>query len=135
MRDNLNRLMALLIKACAVSSILILGGIFSMLILNGAMLFKEVGLLEFLSGRLWNPGAFEGPAYGALSLIWSTLLVTFGAMFMAVPLGIAVAAFLSELAPVFWRNLLKPLIELLAAIPSVVLGFIGIELIGPLLKQ
>jgi phosphate transport system permease protein len=135
MRDRVNRLMALTIQACALSSVLVLIGIFLMLLINGAMLFKEVSVFDFLTGMTWNPGAFDGPAYGALSLIWSTILVTIGAMLMAIPLGIAMAAFMSEVAPRFWRNLLKPLIELLAGIPSVVLGFIGIELIGPLLQK
>ena len=80
---------------------------------------------EFLSGTRWNPTG-EPPSYGAFSLIVGTLLVTIGAMVIAIPLSIGSAIFISELAPPRIRAIIKPAIELLAGIPSVVYGFFGL---------
>jgi len=82
-------------------------------------------LWEFLSGTRWNPTG-EPPSYGAFSLIVGTLLVTIGAMVIAIPLSIGSAIFISELAPPRIRAIIKPAIELLAGIPSVVYGFFGL---------
>jgi phosphate transport system permease protein len=119
----------------AVLSVVILLAIFGMLVINGLHLFKDVSISDFLFSSNWNPGAYKHATYGVLSLLTSTLLVTFGALIIAVPLGIGTAAYLSEIAPSRLREVLKPIIELLAAIPSVTIGFIGIVMTGPIIAR
>jgi phosphate transport system permease protein len=112
--------------------IAILLGIFAMLVYNTIAFFARVSPMDFITNTQWNPGA-EGPKglYGLLPLLISTLLVTFGAMLLAVPIGIGTAVFISEYTSPRVKNILKPAVEMLAAIPSVVIGFIGIVIIGP----
>jgi phosphate transport system permease protein len=98
------------------------------LVRNGYPIFAEVGVRAFLAGDTWNPTGTP-PAYGILPLIAGTLLVTLGAMAIAVPLGIAVAVFIAELAPPRLRGVVKPAVELLAGIPSVVYGFFGLVIL------
>lgn len=118
----------------AILVVVILLAIFGMLVYNGLKMFAEVTVGEFFSAD-WNPGAYGEARYGVLALLVSTLLVTLGAMLIAVPLGIGTAAYLSEVASPGLRAWLKPAVELLAAIPSVVVGFIGIVLSGPLIAR
>lgn len=99
--------------------------IFFFLAGNGYPIFEEAGVRDFLTGGVWNPTG-AAPAYGILPLIAGTLLVTLGAMALAIPLGIAVAVFIAELAPPRVRAVVKPAVELLAGIPSVVYGFFGL---------
>jgi len=112
----------------------LLGGIFGMLLYNAISFFAEVRPIDFITDREWNPTANE-PIYGILPLIISTSLVSFGAMLIAIPLGIGTAAFISEYASPKLKNILKPLVEMLAAIPSVVIGFLGIVLVGPQIAE
>ncbi|MGB9177405.1 MAG: phosphate ABC transporter permease PstA [Methanoregula sp.] len=95
------------------------------LLRDGIAIFTQVGLLDFLLGPEWAPTAVE-PLYGILPLIVGTLLVTTGAMVFAVPLSIGCAIYIAELASPRMKNILKPAIELLAGIPSVVYGFFGL---------
>ena len=90
------------------------------------------GILDFIFGDVWAPGRED---YGALPLIAGTILVTFGAMVFAVPVGLASAIYISEIAPAKTRNVLKPLVELFSAIPSVVYGFIGMVVLILVLKM
>ncbi|WP_292407881.1 phosphate ABC transporter permease PstA [uncultured Methanoculleus sp.] len=92
---------------------------------NGYPIFEQAGVWNFLTGGVWNPTGAP-PQYGIFPLIAGTLLVTLGAMALAIPLGIAVAVVLAELAPPRVRAVMKPAIELLAGIPSVVYGFFGL---------
>ncbi len=119
----------------AALAVLILIGIFGMLLVNGIRMFAEVSVSEFFFSNKWNPSAYGKSTYGILSLIVSTFLVTIGAMIIAIPLGVGTAAYLSEVADSRLRKFLKPTIELLAAIPSVAVGFIGIVLVGPFLAR
>ena len=95
------------------------------LLQDGFLIFAQVGPLEFLPGPDWAPTAAE-PLYGIFPLIVGTLLVTLGAMVFAVPLSIGCAIYISELASPRMKTILKPAIELLAGIPSVVYGFFGL---------
>ncbi|MDG6256276.1 MAG: phosphate ABC transporter permease PstA [Methanomicrobiaceae archaeon] len=88
-------------------------------------IFASVGLGDFLGGEVWRPTG-SPPLYGTFPLIVGTLLVTLGAMLFATPLGIGSALYISELAPYRVKTVVKPAIELLAGIPSVVLGFFGL---------
>lgn len=87
--------------------------------------FAEIGVVDFVFGQVWNPTGVT-TVYGAFPLIVGTLLVTLGSMAIAVPLGIGCAIFVSEIAPDGVKAVIKPAIELLAGIPSVVYGFFGL---------
>jgi phosphate transport system permease protein len=95
------------------------------LLRDGYVIFEKVGVLTFLSGETWAPTAVE-PHYGIFPLIVGTLLVTIGAMLFAVPLSVGCAIYISELASPRVKKVLKPSVELLAGIPSVVYGFFGL---------
>ncbi len=116
-------------------SILILLSIFSLLFTKGFPAIRELGWKSFFGSSVWNPNAYSTPQYGILSLITSTLMVTFGALVIAVPLGVACAAFISQVASSRIREILKPAVEILAGIPSVVVGFLGIILVNPLIAR
>jgi len=118
-----------------VSAIGILFCIFVMLAINGLQTFANVSLAQFFLSAKWNPSAFAEPSYGILALVASTFMVTIGAMVIAVPLGIGTAAYISEIAPSYIRETLKPVVEILAGIPSVVVGFFGIVFLGPIIAD
>ena len=117
--------------ANGILAILILIGIFSLLITEGLPAFEEVNVKEFFTSNIWNPTSGRQPSYGIVGMIVSTLSVTLGSLIFSVPIGIAAAAYLAEVAGPKEREILKPIIEILASIPSVVLGFIGIVFVGP----
>ena len=117
-------------KATGFITIGLLAGIFIMLLYNSIAFFAEIKPLDFFTGSQWDPESAKGK-YGIAPLLASTGLVTLGSMLIAIPLGIFTAAYLSELAHPTIKNILKPLIEMLAAIPSVAIGFLGITLVGP----
>jgi len=118
------------------SVILVLIGIFVLLVTMALPAFKEIRLSEFLFSLSWNPTAtFVTPSYGILSMLVSTLMVSIGALLIAIPLGIGTAAYLSDVATSRIREIAKPVIEILAGIPSVVIGFLGIVLVGPIIAK
>ena len=95
----------------------------------------NVNLLQYFLGHEWIPTATPSPQFGVLPLILGTLLVSFAAILIALPLGLGVAIFMSELAGERFRKALKPAIELLAGIPSVVYGFFGLVILVPLVQK
>jgi phosphate ABC transporter permease protein PstC len=115
----------------AFSSIAILASITFFILREGAPLIFEVGLANFFSTD-WHP---TGGSYGITLMIVGSAAVTAGALAFGVPLGIACAIVLGEMAPPRARQLLKPAIEILAGIPSVVYGFMGIVLVLPFIRQ
>ncbi len=117
-------------KATGLLTICLLGGIFLMLLYNSVAFAINIKPVDFFTGFQWNPGSANGK-YSILPLLVSTGLVAAGSMIIAVPLGIFTAAFLSEFAHPKLQAVLKPVIEMLAAIPSVAIGFLGIVLVGP----
>jgi phosphate transport system permease protein len=121
-------------SALAFASLFLLLGITVVLFKEGLPIFKEVGLLDFLFGRAWYPTA-EPPDYGIFPLIVATFFVTFGAMLIAAPLGIGGALFINELASNRQKIFLKPIIELLAGIPSIIYGFFGMVIVAPFLQR
>ncbi len=111
-------------------------GIFVLLVAKAAPAFREIRLSEFLFSANWNPTATFVPAsYGIKSMLVSTLMVSVGALAIAIPIGIGAAAYLSDVASRRTREIVKPVIEILAGIPSVVIGFLGIVLVGPLIAK
>jgi phosphate transport system permease protein len=122
-----------LILASGITSILIVLLIFLFLLKEGLSTFFSVNPLNFLFGQYWYPIS-EPPQFGILPLILGSFLVTLGAAVISVPLGIASALYIAEIAPTRTKEFLKAGIELLAAIPSVVIGFIGMVTLGPFIK-
>jgi len=115
------------------TTILILFLIFFFLFREGAGIFLYVDFWDFVFGANWLPES-EPPHFGALPLIIGSLVVTVGAGVIAIPVGIGVAVFLAEVVPHAVREVLKAVIELLAGIPSVVYGFIGLTVLAPFIK-
>ncbi len=120
---------------CGLIAVLALLGIFLTLLTTAIPAFREVKPAEFLLNKTWDPTSPEQAEYGLLSMIVSTLMVTAGALVIAVPVGIGVAAYLSDVAHWRVREIVKPVVEILAGIPSVVVGFLGIVLFGPALAR
>jgi phosphate transport system permease protein len=116
-------------------AVLVLLGIFLTLVATSFPAFREIKLGEFFLSTRWDPTSPEKAEYGLLSMIVSTLMVTVGALVLAVPIGIGVAAYLSDVAHWRVREILKPVVEILAGIPSVVVGFLGIVLFGPAIAK
>lgn len=96
---------------------------------------KNISLTDFILGKQWYPTSEPIPSYGIWPMIVGTLMVTLGALLFAIPLGIATAIYMAEVASMRMRNMLKPVVELLAGIPSVVFGFFGLIVIVPLVQK
>lgn len=123
-----------LIRVSGLSSIVLVVLILLFLLREGMALFHTVPLGDFLMGQRWNPIS-EPPRFGILPLLLGSAVVTAGATAFSVPIGVASALFISEIAKGWVKEALKTGIELFAAIPSVVLGFLGITLLAPLVRQ
>lgn len=134
-RERMDVAFRYIFRFSGVLTIGILGGIFAMLLYNSAAFFLHIHPVDFFTRMEWNPGSNRGASYGIIPLLVSTLLVTTGALIIAVPLGIATAAFMAQLAPRRLQAFLKPCVEMLAAIPSVAIGFLGIVVIGPAIAK
>jgi phosphate transport system permease protein len=130
-----DRVMQKIFFACGILSVLLLLGIFILLISNGYKGIFGSDWKEFFLSSTWRPSAFGDSKYGIGSMIISTFIAAFGSMVIAIPLGIGTAAFLSEFAPSRLKDLVKPMIEMLAAVPSVAIGFIGVVWLGPLIAR
>lgn len=116
------------------SSLLFLGLIMVFLFMEGLPAFSRVSLPDFFAGMGWYPTA-ENPEFGILPMLAASLAVTLAASALAIPLGVLSAVWLSEVAPLGLRRLIKPLVELLAAMPSVVVGFLGMIVVAPFLQD
>ena len=124
----------LFIRLCGISSIIFVFGIFFFVFREGAsFLFGGLDLKEFLTSVEWQPTSLNNKRYGAFALIVGTFSVTILAMCIAVPFGLGAAIFVSEFCSPKLRETFKITIELLAAIPSVVWGFIGLTLMNQLI--
>lgn len=125
------RPITLLIRISGYSSILFVSLILLFLLREGLPTLGETPLSSLLGSR-WYP--IEN-MFGIWPLLTGSMIVTLGAMLIGLPLGIGTAVFISEVAPTWVNNIIKPLIEILAGLPSVVLGFIGIQLLAPNLRR
>jgi phosphate transport system permease protein len=120
-----------LIRVSGYSAIVFVAAIFYFLLKEGLPALGEVKISELLAVR-WYP---IEKYFGILPLITGSVIITAGAMLIAFPFGIATAVFISEIAPRWVREILKPIVELLAGLPSVVLGFLGILVLAPFLRR
>ncbi len=114
----------------AAVSILILGLIVLFLFREALPIFKVTSVKDFLFGMEWYP-TYDPPEFGIWPLIVASFIVTFIAALIAVPVGVLSAVYISEIAPPLMKEILKPVIELLAGLPSVVLGFFGMVVLAP----
>jgi phosphate transport system permease protein len=118
---------------CATVSILTTFGIIAVLLQETILFFERVSIVEFLTGTRWTP-LFASKQFGVLPLVNGTLLVAGGAMLVALPLGLLAAIYLSEYATPRTRRVLKPILEILAGIPTVVYGYFALLFVTPILK-
>lgn len=123
-----------LLLSCAVLSIFITAGIIFSLILNTFYFFKDVPFTEFITGTEWTP-LFADAKYGILPLVSGTLIVTVIAAAISLPFGLFSAIYLSQYAHPLLRKFLKPVLELLAGIPSIVYGYFALTFITPFLQK
>ena len=121
----------LFLRAAAVLSVLVTVGIVASLLLPALSFFREVSVWEFLTGTRWAPRFSGQESYGVLPLVTGTLWTTVIALLIAVPFGLGAAVYLAEYARERVRKVLKPVLEVLAGIPSVVYGFFALTFVAP----
>lgn len=124
----------LFLATCTLISVLTTVTIIIILAKESFGFFQHVPAVDFFFGTSWFP-LFDPSSYGVLPLLWGTLIVTFGAAMIAIPVGLASAIFLSEYATPRTRSFVKPVLELLAGIPTVVYGYFALTFVTPLLKS
>jgi len=119
---------------CAALSVLTTAGIITVLSVETFEFLREVSIVEFLTGTEWTP-LFADPHFGVLPLVAGTVLVSAIAMAVALPMGLLSAIYLSEYAPEGLRRVVKPLLEILAGVPTVVYGYFALMFVTPLLQR
>jgi phosphate transport system permease protein len=120
--------------ACAALSVLTTVGIIVVLLEGSVEFFRTVSVIEFLTGTEWSP-LIEPVSYGVLPLVWGTLVITVGSALIAIPIGTATAIYLSEYADPGVRSVVKPILEILAGVPTIVYGFFALSFITPQLQR
>lgn len=129
-RSASESVIGVILAACGAISLLTTVGITAVLIREAALFFSSVRITDFLFGTTWT-ALFKTPQYGVLPLVGGTLLISVVAMLVAIPLGLMSAIYLSEYAPRKVRDVLKPALEMLAGIPTIVFGFFAVNFIRP----
>jgi len=119
---------------CALVSIATTVGVIAVLAVESSVFFREVSITDFFFGTRWTP-LLEPRSYGVLPLVCGTFLILIGAAAVAIPLGLGSALYLSEYASDRTRNVLKPVLEVLAGIPTVVYGYFALTFITPVLQK
>jgi phosphate transport system permease protein len=119
---------------CAAASVLVTAGIIGVLLFETIEFFREVSIVEFLTGTEWTP-LFSEKHFGILPLVAGTMLVSAIAVVVALPSGLLMAIYLSEYAPSGVRRVVKPVLEVLAGIPTVVYGYFALLFVTPLLQR
>jgi phosphate transport system permease protein len=133
-RQQKERVIQKLFFGIALASITILFLIVLFLFIEGVPIFKVVSIKDFLFGRYWYPTS-DPPDFGIFPLIVASIAVTAFSSTLAIPLGVMTAIYLAEVASHRLRELVKPIVELLAALPSVVIGFFGMVIVAPFLQN
>lgn len=119
---------------CAVVTVATTLAIILVLVHGSIDFFRHVSILEYLTGLEWAPRS-DVPQYGVLPLVWGTLVITVGSALIAIPIGTLAAMYLSEYASPQVRSTLKPTLEILAGIPTIVYGFFALSFITPLIQR
>ncbi|NMC48011.1 MAG: phosphate ABC transporter permease subunit PstC, partial [Desulfovibrio sp.] len=133
-RKTKNSVIRLAFLVTALSSIVALGLIMLYLFIEGLPIFEHVSVTDFLFGHLWYPTS-DPPEFGIFPLIVASVAVTLASSTLAIPLGVMTAIYLAEIAGPRTRGFFKPVVELLAALPSVVIGFFGMVVVAPFLQD
>ena len=128
------RVITLIMVLCTMMSILTTAGIVFVLLFQALQFFGEVSFIEFITGTRWTP-LFQSKHFGVLALVSATFLTAVLSMFVALPLGLLSAIFLSEYAPETIRRIVKPVLEILAGIPTVVYGYFALLFVTPILRS
>lgn len=126
--------MSILFGVCGITALIFVAVITAFLLISGLPAVKEIGIFDFLFGKVWRPTAAE-PLYGIFPFIASSVLGTFGAIIIGVPIGLFCAIYLSKFAPKKFGKIIKGAVELLAGIPSVVYGLVGMIIIVPAVRH
>lgn len=138
-RNAVERFINIALLACSAVAILTTVGIVASLVTEAYKFFTFIPPLEFFFGTVWNPNnagsAGNWGSYGLLPLLVGTLMITAIAMLVAVPVGLMAAIYLSQYAPRRFRSIAKPIIEILAGIPTIVFGFFALVTVGPFLRD
>jgi len=134
-RRTTERIIHSIFLITAFTSIMVLFLIMVFLFVEGLPIFKHVSVSDFLFGHEWYPTDEDDPAFGIWPLIVGSGSVTLLSSLIAIPLGVMTAIYLAEIAPLKIRNIIKPAVEMLAALPSVVIGFFGMVVVAPFLQD
>ena len=139
-RNQVERVILVVLVACSVVAILTTLGIVFSLVAETLRFFTFISPFEFFFGTTWNPrydttGAGTTGSFGMLPLLWGTLSIAFIAMLVAIPIGLMTAVWLSQYAPRRVRGIVKPIIEVLAGIPTIVYGIFALVTVGPFLRD
>ena len=133
-RNFVERVIEIILLFAALAATFITIGIVYILVTEASGFFKEVSIIEFLTSRQWSP-LFEDAHYGILPLISGTLTTSFVALSIAIPIGTVAAIYLSEFASHKTRETVKPVLELLVGVPTVVFGYFALLFVTPLLQK
>ena len=128
------RLIELLLMACGLVAVFTTVAITVILVYESIGFFSYVSVWEFLTGTVWSP-LFSNPQYGILPLVSGTLTITTIALLVAVPMGTVIAIYLSEFAPHTAREIIKPALELIQAVPTIVFGYFALLFVTPMLQK
>ena len=127
------RVITVIMAICTMLTVLTTGGIIFVLLFQALQFFGDVSFIEFITGTRWTP-LFQSKHFGVLALVSATFLTAVLAMVVALPLGLLSAIFLSEYAPETVRRIVKPVLEVLAGIPTVVYGYFALLFVTPILQ-
>jgi phosphate transport system permease protein len=133
-RKNRDRIIELVLLACALVAVFTTLAIVIILVTESSYFFEHVTIWEFLTDTQWTP-LFEDAHYGIMPLVSGTLTVTFVALLVAIPLGTIIAIYLSEFSTHRTRETVKPILELLGAVPTVVYGYFALLMVTPFLQK
>lgn len=128
------RIIESLLFVAAFSSVAITLGIVGILIYESSTFFAHVSITDFLTDTMWTP-MFASPRFGILPLVAGTLVTTTVALVVALPIGTVVSIYLSEFAPSVVREVIKPVMELLSAVPTVIYGYFALQFVAPMLQK
>lgn len=133
-KSTLERIAQYIFTVCAFFAVLAVASITLYMIVSGVPALTKVGVLELLFGNVWKPAA-ETPSFGIFYVILTSIIGTFLAILLGVPIGVLTAVFLAEVAPERLTKIVKPAIELLAGIPSVIYGLLGLMILNPIMYR
>jgi len=132
--DRATTVARLVFFSCALVTVLTTFGIIAVLVTGSIPFFRAVSVVEFLTGTNWSP-VIRPHSFGVLEIVWGTLMIVVGSAVVALPIGVLTAVYLSEYASDRARSVLKPTLEVLAGIPTIVYGFFAISFVTPLLQR